>query len=302
VKAIVFKNLIVYRIGADWSATLAQMEDGLAQARFVECGATQDKSVGWIEPRGKAHGPLVEAVAGQWMLKLMIEVKALPGSVVKRKVDERLTQIEAAEGRKPGKREKREIKDDVRLQLLPMAFTKQAAVQVWIDPKAHLLVLDAASQAKADEVVTCLVQCLDGLLVLPISTQISPATAMSEWLTSQEPPPGFSVDRECELKAPDESRAVVRYSRHPLDTEEVRQHISSGKQPTRLALTWDNRVSLVLTDAFQVKKLAFLDVVFESASAKQDDGFDADVAIATGELQRLIPDLLEALGGEAVAA
>lgn len=297
-----FKNLIFYRIGAGWSATLAQMEEGLAQARFVECGATQEKSVGWIEPRGEAHGPLLEAIAGQWMLKLMIEVKALPGSVVNRKVNERLAQIETAEGRKPGKREKREIKDDVRLQLLPMAFTKQAAVQVWIDPKAQLLVLDAASQAKADEVVTCLVQCLEGLLVLPISTQISPATAMSEWLTSQEPPAGFSVDRECELKAPDESRAVVRYSRHPLDTEEVRQHISSGKQPTRLALTWDNRVSLVLTDSFQVKKLAFLDVVFEGNSTKQDDGFDADVAIATGELQRLIPDLLQALGGETVAA
>ncbi len=297
-----FKNLIVYRIGADWSATLAQMEQGLAQARFVECGATQEKSLGWVEPRGQAHGPLVEAVAGQWMLKLMLETKALPGSVVSRKVNERLTQIEASEGRKPGKKEKREIKDEVRLQLLPMAFTKQAAVQVWIDPKAKWLVLDAASQAKADEVVTCLVQCLDNLLVLPISTQTSPATAMSEWLTSQEPPPGFSVDRECELKAPDESRAVVRYSRHPLDTEEVRQHISSGKQPTRLALTWDNRVSLVLTDAFQVKKLAFLDVVFEGASVKKDDGFDADVAIATGELQRLIPDLLEALGGETVAA
>ncbi len=297
-----FKNLIVYRIGADWSSTSAQVERGLAQARFVECGATQEKSTGWGEPRGEAHGPLVEAVGGQWMLKLMTETKALPASVVNRKVNERLTRIEATEGRKPGKREKREIKDDVRLQLLPMAFTKQAAVHVWIDPKAKLLVLDAASQAKADEVVTCLVQCLDGLLVLPISTQTSPTTAMAEWLTSQEPPPGFSVDRECELRAPDESRAVVRYSRHPLDTEEVRQHISSGKQPTRLALTWDNRISLVLTDAMQVKKLAFLDVVFEGASARQDDGFDADVAITTGELQRLIPGLLEALGGEAVAA
>lgn len=297
-----FKNLIVYRIGADWSATLAQVEAGLAQARFVECGATQEKSVGWIEPRGVVHGPLVEAVGGQWILRLMIEVKALPGSVVTRKVNERLTQIESAEGRKPGKREKREIKDDVRLQLLPMAFTKQAAMQVWIDPTARLLVLDAASQAKADEVVTCLVQCLEGLLVLPISTQLSPATAMSEWLTSQEAPAGFSVDRECELKAPDESRAVVRYSRHPLDTEEVRQHIGGGKQPTRLALTWDNRVSLVLTDALQVKKLAFLDVVFEAASTQQDDGFDADVAILTGELKRLIPDLMEALGGETVAA
>jgi len=278
------------------------MEQGLAQGRYVQCGATQEKSVGWIEPRGQAHGPLLEAVAGQWLLKLMIESKALPGSVVNRKLDERLAQIEVAEGRKPGKREKREIKDDIRLQLLPMAFTKQATVLVWIDRKAGWLALDAASQARADEAVTCLAQCLDGLVVLPLDTQTSPAAAMSEWLGSQQAPPGFSVDRECELKAPDESRAVVRYSRHPLDTEEVRQHVASGKLPTRLALTWENRVSLVLTDTLQVKKLVFLDVVFEGPAGKQDDGFDADAAIATGELQRLIPDLLLALGGETVVA
>jgi recombination associated protein RdgC len=291
-----------YRIGADWTASLTQLEKSLDSFRFVECGATQEKSIGWVEPRGVAHGPLVEAIGGQWLLKLMLEAKAVPGSVLKRKLDERLAQIESAQGRKPGKREQREIKDEIRLQLLPMAFTKQAAVQVWIDPTARLLVLDAASQAKADEVVTCLVQCLEGLMVLPINTNTSATTAMSEWLTSQEAPAGFSVDRECELKAPDESRAVVRYSRHPLDTDEVRQHIVSGKLPTKLALTWDSRVSLLLTDTLQIKKLAFLDVVFEGGTAKQDDGFDADVAIATGELQRLIPGLLEALGGEAVAA
>jgi recombination associated protein RdgC len=28
-----------------------------------------------------------------------------------------------------------------------------------------------------------------------------------------------------------------------------------------------------------------------------DDGFDADVALFTGELRRLLPDLVEALGG-----
>ena len=34
----------------------------------------------------------------------------------------------------------------------------------------------------------------------------------------------------------------------------------------------------------------------------KDDGFDADVAIATGELRKLLPELLEALGGEVEAA
>ena len=290
--------MIVYRIAGQWSASVEKIEAGLNGARFVECGATQEKSIGWCEPRGEAHGALVEAVGGQLMLKLMIETRALPGSVVTRKAKERVAQIEAGTGRKPGKREIRELKDEIRLELLPQAFTKQASVGVWIDPKTALLVIDASSQTRADEVVTMLVKSLDGMAAALIDSKLSPTAAMAEWLISQEAPAGFSIDRECELKAADESKAVVRYARHPLDNEEVRQHVQGGKLPTRLALTWNNRVSFVLTEGLQIKKLAFLDVVMDGASTGKDDGFDANVAIATGELRKLLPDLIEALGGE----
>lgn len=293
-----FKNLIMYRIGPDWRATAAEVEACLQDAHFIECGPSQDKSLGWIEPRGADHGPLLEVVANQWLMKLMTETRALPASVVKRKVDERVAQIEASTGRKPGKKETRDLKDDIRLELLPMAFTKQASTMVWIDRKANLLLIDAGSQARADDVVTLLVQRLPGLALTLVNTQVSPSAAMADWLVSQEAPQGFSVDRECELKAADESKAVVRYTRHALDTDEVKQHIEGGKMPTRLALTWNDRVSLVLTEGLQLKKLAFLDVVFEGTTAGKDDGFDADVAIATGELQMLLPTLLAALGGE----
>ena len=294
--------MIVYRVAAQWSASVAQIEAALDGARFVECGATQEKSVGWCEPRGQDHGPLVESVGGQLILKLMIETRALPGSVVTRKAKERVAQIEASTGRKPGKKEIRDLKDDIRLQLLPQAFTKQAAVGVWIDPKAALLVIDASSQSRADEVVTLLVQSLDGFAAALLDSKLSPTTAMADWLITQEAPSGFSIDRECELKAADESKAVVRYARHPLDNDEVRQHVQGGKLPTRLALTWNNRVSFVLTEGLQIKKLAFLDVVMDGASTGKDDGFDADVAIATGELCKLLPDLIDALGGEMQAA
>ncbi|WP_415829840.1 recombination-associated protein RdgC, partial [Delftia tsuruhatensis] len=124
----------------------------------------------------------------------------------------------------------------------------------------------------------------------------SAQAAMAHWLTTQESPAGFSIDRECELKAADESKAVVRYGRHPLDIAEVQQHIEHGKLPTRVAMTWDDRVSFVLTQGLQLRKVQMLDVVTESKDG--DGGFDADVAITTGELSKLIPDLIEALGGE----
>jgi recombination associated protein RdgC len=69
-----------------------------------------------------------------------------------------------------------------------------------------------------------------------------------------------------------------------------------------LALTWEGRVSFSLTEALQLKKITFLEGVFEGTSAEKDEGFDADVAIATGELRKLLPDLFEALGGEMVLA
>jgi len=119
---------MVYRLTAPWTATQAQVEAALQEAHFVECGASQEKSVGWVEPRGQAHGACVEVVAGQWILKWMMEVKSVPGSVVKRKVQEQVAQIETATGRKPGKKEIRTLSDDARLALLPMAFTQQGSV------------------------------------------------------------------------------------------------------------------------------------------------------------------------------
>ena len=293
-----FKNLIVYRIAAGWSVSAAQMEASLEKARFVECGATQPLSVGWVEPRGVAHGPLAEVVAGQLLLKLGVEQKVLPGTVVKRRVDEMAAQIEKATGRQPGKKQKKELKEDAVLELLPQAFTKQAAINVWIDAQHMLLLIDASSPARADEVVTLLVKCFDGISISHIATVESAAVAMTRWLATGEPPAGFTVDRECELKSADEMKSVVRYARHPLDTDEVRRYVAEGKLPTKLALTWKGRVSFLLTDAMQIKKIAFLDGVFDGSKPGKDEAFDADAAIATGELRQLIPDLIEALGGE----
>ncbi|AVP56527.1 recombination-associated protein RdgC [Pulveribacter suum] len=292
-----FKNIIVYRIAEGWQADLTAVEEALAKLPFAECGATQERSAGWVPPRGEAHGPLAESVAGQWVLRWQTEAKVLPGPVLARKVKEKAEAIERQTGRKPGKKESRELKDEAKLDLLPMAFTKQGSTWVWLDREARTLVIDSGNQGRADEITTALVEALPGLSLALVDTQTSPQAAMAHWLREQEPPAGFSIDRECELKSGAEDKAVVRYARHPLDIDEVRAHIEAGKLPTKLAMRWDDRVSFVLTEGLQLKKVALLDTVLEGKS-QDDGGFDADVAIATGELSRLIADLLEALGGE----
>ena len=293
-----FKNLILYRVSGIDGISAEALDELSSKARYVECGATQEKSSGWIEPRGEGGGAFVEAVDGQLIMKFMIEVKSVPGSVLNRKAKERAQQIEQTTGRKPGKKETKELKESIKFELLPMALSKQGSIVVWIDRENGLVAIDASTQSKADEVVTAMVRLIDGVSFHLIDTQISPVSAMAEWLTTQEPPAGFAIEQECELKAADESKSAVRYARHPLDNDEVKQHIAQGKLPTKLALSWDDRVSFMLTEGMQIKKISFQDVVFEGKSA-DDGGFDADVAIATGELKQLIPDLILAMGGEA---
>jgi recombination associated protein RdgC len=294
-----FKNAIIYRIAQWEQSSPLELNDRLEAARFVECGASQQESSGWVEPRGEKNGPLIESVAGQWILKLCTETKSVPGPAVKRKLDEVLDKIEQETGRRPKGKRAKELKEEVVHELLPRAFAKRGTAPVWIDRDAGLIVVGAASAKKADKIVTLLTELLGGGIRLDlVQTQLSPATAMAEWLTSQEPPAGFTLDRECDLKQPDSEKAQVRYGRHTLEIEEIGQHIRQGKLPVSLAMTWDSRVSFVLTENFAIKKIKMLDVVMEVKDSHKDvSGFEADVAITTGELGRLIPDLVEALGG-----
>ncbi len=83
----------------------------------------------------------------------------------------------------------------------------------------------------------------------------------------------------------------------------MRRHIASGKQCTRLAMTWNDRISFVLTESLAIKGIKPLDVIKENdASTRNDDErFDNDMMLMTGELAKMMADIVEALGGEAAA-
>lgn len=293
-----FKNAIIYRLDPAWSMDLVDMEVALGRQVFQPCGATQPESCGWVPPRGAGHGALVESIAGQRILRFQLESKSVPASAIKRKLDERCAQIEENEGRKPGRKETRELKDEIVLELLPHAFPKESSILAWFDLVNGRLVLDCSSPGKADTLISALVECLPGLQVSLLNTQVAPQAAMTQWLVGEPEgwPEHFAPGRFVELNSGDEMKSVVKFDRHHLDDDQMRLHIGQGKLPTQLALDWQGRVSFVLTEGTQLKKITFLDVVVDGPA--EGDAFDADVAIATAELSALITDLIPALGGE----
>ncbi len=295
-----FKNLQLHRLPAPWAVTAEQIEKWLAPHAFEPAGSMEMLTQGWASPR--ENGSLVHALGGQMLLVFRAEKKLLPAPVVNQVTKARAQEIEEQQGYKPGRKQMRELKERVTDELTPRAFSIRRDTRVWIDTEHGWLVIDAAAQALADDVRSLLVKSIDALPLASVRTGLSPVAAMTRWLLADEAPAGFTVDQDTELRSIGEGNATVRYVGHSLEGEEVRRHLEEGKQCMRLALTWQDRVSFVLTPSLTIKRVAPLDVIKDAADPTvngEDETFDSDLTLMTGELRRMLADLVEALGGEA---
>jgi len=295
-----FKNLRVYQISSESKLDLATLEAALAGRPLTRCGSFEMVSRGWVFPR--TAGVFAHGVDRQWLLALGVEQKLLPTGVIRQTAQERAAAIEAEQGRKVGRKEMRDIAERVAEDLLPKAFTQRRTTWAWLDPARRWLVVDAGSDARCDEFMETLAATLGDLAPRPLQTQIAPLGAMTEWVAAGEAPAGFTLDSDLELRAASAAQSAIRYVHHDIGGPEIAAHIASGKIVTKLGLTWNDRISCVLTDKLHIKRLAFLDIVREQAgdtAANADERFDADFALMAGELAQMFQDLLLALGGEA---
>ena len=294
-----FKNLQLYRLPKNWADNTAKLEEQLSTLTLQPCSACDLQSIGWVAPRD--GGPLVHSVNRQWLLALGIEQKLLPASVVKQFANDKAKEIEENEGRRVGRKEMRDLREAMTIELLPRAFVRRRTTFGWIDPVNGWLAIDAASPAKAEEFLEHLRKSVDQLPAKLLQVTQSPSSAMTGWVAEGEAPSHFTLDQDLELRSAE--KATVRYVKHTLEGEEIRQHIADGKVVTRLAMTWGDRISFLLNENLQIKRLSFLDLLKEQADSQaenEDERFDIDFTLMTGEVAQLLNDLLEALGGELV--
>lgn len=298
--AALFRNALVYRLSAPWEADPDSVADRLAPLAFAPGLAGDAQSLGWV-PAMEGEG-LAHRVGRHWLLTLRAEKKLLPASVINQFTRLRAKELEEEQGFRPGRKQMRELKERVTEELLPKAFSIFRDTRVWIDPVGRWVVVDTTAPARADEIIGLLKKSLDDLPLMPLKLAHSPAQSMTTWLVDDDVPGPFTIDDDSELKDMGDTKAAVRYVRHPVDAETVQRHLKEGKQCTRLALTWRDRVSITLTETAAIKRINMLDVVREGREAL-DEGdarqvFDAEFALMTGEMSSLLEELLAALGGE----
>jgi recombination associated protein RdgC len=298
-----FKNLRAYRLTSPLDLSPEQLADQLAQRSFQPCARSQPLSLGWAPPLGGEEGELVHAAGGRLLLKLKREEKLLPSTVVRDRLAERVAEIEAREARKVYRKERLDLKDEVVQDCLPQAFTRSAAVHAYIDTRAGRVFVDSASANRAEELLNLLRECIGTFPVVLPQVNNPPAATMTGWLLHRNLPDDFALGGECELREPGDDGGVVRCRGVDLLSEEVETHLHAGRQVARLALVWEERLSLLLAEDLCLRRLKFSDELMkENEQIPEADNaarLDADFALMSDALTGVEARVLALFGGEA---
>lgn len=298
-----FKNLLIYRFTRPFEHSATALEQALGDFTFSPCGSQDLQRYGWVSPFGKYGETLVHASGPYLWICARKEEKILPAGVIREALAEKVEEIENEQARPVRGKEKQQLKDEIIQTLLPRAFTRHMDTHAYIDTQSGLLMIDASSFNKAEELMAHLRSTLGSLPVLPVQLAKAPAGVMTAWLEHGNIPDSLTLGDEVELREPGESGAVVRIKGQAPDDDDVLTHINSGKQVAKLALEYAERVQFVINEEFAIKRLKFTDLVTEEMEdiGSEDPAaqLDADFALMCGELANLIPDLIAAFGGEA---
>ena len=295
-----FRHLSLFRFPESTSKALKKLEPGLATQRLRACGPLELATRGFVSPYGRDSEDLLHQIGAFSLMAIGVEERLLPAVVVNEALAERLDNIAAKDVRRISAKERKRLKEEVISELLPRAFIRPSRLSAYLDGEQGWFVIDSASRKAAEEAVSQVREALGRFAAVPMAPEESPRALMTDWLISGKLPQGLVLGEECELRDPAEAGAIVRCRRQDLESDEVREHLKSGKQVFQLGLEFDGRMGFVLGEDLVIRKLRFLDVVLdelgednaESARAEQDASF----ALMTLELRTLLGRLAEWFG------
>ncbi|WP_406666375.1 recombination-associated protein RdgC [Gallaecimonas sp. GXIMD1310] len=295
-----FKNLLLYRLTKPLSLD-ASFPEQLAGQRFAPCGSQDVARYGFVSPLSRREdGELAHQADGNWLLCVRQEEKLLPAGVIKDALDEKVTDIEREQGRPVARKEKQAMKEEIVTSLLPRAFVKSRFTYAYISERLNMVIVDSSSASRAEEVLGLLRKAIGSLPVKPLATATPVAVSLTDWLKTEAPAP-FAVEDEAEFKSLLEEGGVIRTKKQALNNEEIATLLDQ-RLVAKLALSWPDMASFMLDEELAIKRLKFADVLREENDdidgADKAARLDADFVLMSRTLEKLLPELLQALGGE----
>lgn len=294
-----FKNARPWRFTKPFDITPDALADQLREDQLKPIGPQEMKRSGWC--------PIVDdefvVADGCLLICLRTDERILPAHVVKRYANDKARAIEQETGRRVGRKEMQQIKDDVALELMPRAFVKTSHTLAFLAPHDGLVVVDSQSAKGAEDLLSMLRRTLGSLPVRPVAVEASPRFTMTGWLSeSVETPDQIVPGEACEMHGLGEKGGKVKVKGLDLRGDEVTVHIHAGKQVVSLEAEFDGVLSGTIGEDISVKGIKWLDILREKLDDVDPDDREgrlrAEFYLTSRELLRFFAVLFAAFGGE----
>lgn len=258
-----YKNAIIYLLPDGWQLE-AGFAEKLEQAAFTPCMGLDWFSEGFAPPT-PFSSDFVFTAQNSNRVRLKHEEKVLPSATVRDLVHEKVAEIQEAEARNVGLIEKQQLKEQITDDLLPRALTQSRRTEAIFDTERGYLLVNEASDKRAEQMLIKLREALGGLKVAMPYTRESPSSLMTEWLLQGHAEGDFELGYNVLLQGVGDVVPKVKISKKDLTHPEVIQHAKNGMKVVELELEWREQISFTLTQNFALKRIQFLDVLQEEA-------------------------------------
>lgn len=271
-----FKALRCYAYPGTLTYSAEYLDTLLREQAWRAPGSIELSTAGFVPPFPDEDGPLVEMIDGVPLIALKITTKAVPGPVVSEALKKRVAEIEQQEGRKVYSKERKQLREECFMQLLPQAFPRHKIVRAYL---ADHIYLDNAAPSPCEQLLTSLRAALGSLQCVPLQPEAP--HLLTQFVRGQVEAPLLSLGSAAKLVEPHEN-ASIQLTEVDLRSAEVDALIEEGYGVEAVALSLredpdgDFLLHAKVDYGFAFRGIKFTDLCSDRADADAGANDDAE--------------------------
>lgn len=222
----------------------------------------------------------------------------LPASVVKAFLEEKFKEYKLRNGYEPGRKVKRDMKDDAIVNLRTDPFKKRRSTRVIYDVKRNRLLVDARSAGASEDALGFLQKLLGGLPCTPILTNDIPLSMiMTRWITTQTVGCNFSLNQSFVLESPTKEGTKISYKTYDENARDVQDHLAEGMTAASVAVQWADTLRLTVKPTGQLAGVKYIGM--DEPASSDADNFRNELLVGATFMSKMVDDFLAAVTGKA---
>jgi DNA recombination-dependent growth factor C len=314
-----FKNFIPYSVSVKRSdgmpASAVTVLYNLDAEDIPDHMMTTDPTGGQWRTIGFAEcheGNVIHGLDGAGvLLAVQFNERILPGKVRDEHLAKRVAALTEMDGRKPGKKEYAQLRDQVEFELLPKSHIRRTTVYVLVTPENNALVFTSSAK-KAEDAMAL----LGGLLNETHTTNFMAyqvKDGVIGWMN------GIARDGDIEIDGPSfaplnsavlkKAKETIRLKDVEVDSDDVQTLLQDEYDVHELALGFyvdgDLAMTFGLTEKLIFKRVVFPDTVLSNSTDKGEDGkvaFHSFAWLVARQYRDLLKAITSELGGQVLQA